>query len=874
MNRRKTKNSEKLKKSIENFKIQQMMSRRGSPPNFDYHLTPKEQKSVEKMIPLHQAKIHIALRADLIIDDDVYEKGACCLSEHLLLLAKKRFFGRSFTELNVVHLLDLTSLETHDDYTFSFTAGSIKVKIYTGEAMRLARNIFRDYLLSASILPQTMRLRFETHDPRHFPPFKPSLSPSQIFQFTYNAYCSYFDSSYFHDAVKFYHKNLLTGQGIIDLNQLPLSLIEYNLRNPMDLRPFFHSLMHSPYIFAICGYDINRPDMITSISPLIANNKNLHILSLENCYATTGTTELAAAIQGNQDIAISYWDLSNNPFEDSTPLMASFLQYPSPIFYLDLNGCNLSKQSVELLFKALIHNKNLWKIQHLHIRGSHISDESAHDFQKHYKDMNERGYLHLESLDLGLVSSGIEKILETLVSYPQPLISFKIPNTKLKNSAFTSLISLIASSEKLLELDISGTNINVDQVCQVITTISRNENLTKFKLWLGNLNLSGKKLLKILSSLESTTPKKWISLSFEENGLDNEDLEKIIEYLPHFRNLNILRIGKNFSYSNKGIGEVLVRLLDFKHLMMLSLIGTKSKGLRHEIFPFLHALKRNTSLKSLDIRSNYFKCEGLDLLSSVVKHNKFLNELKYDGCRPEKISTILSFLDNLTKSESIISCSLPRDDVYKALAKLKSKERDENAQSLSDKQENVMNMIFKNMATFNIHSFLASKKIQTLDSIIDDSSVELVQALHRTDLNSHSGISSLIGIPLPFQNINDTEDKNAITEINTPGSEEYESPGMNKQITETVDHDLADLQTLQFNSLCIRRPGAVTVKTLDKSTYQFTESEDYSDLEISTEEAQFRAHNSTKPPLPPSHLIPSSDIPFPSFHSQTQNSKK
>ena len=269
----------------------------GKLPSFDYHLDPKEQKSVEKLVPLHQAKIHIALRADINFNDKIYERGACCLSEHLLVICKRRMFGSSFSLVHIIHLVDIRSLETTDDFTFHVSTDLHTVKVYTGEAMRLSRNLLRDYILSMAMVPPSFWFRFTPHNKEHFPPFKPPISPSQAFQFTYNSYCSYFDTSYFHEAVQYYHKNLTTSQGLFDLNQLPLNVIECNLRNPMDFKPFFTTLKYSPYIFGISCSDITHPDLIQSISPLISTTKTLQIISLPNCNIETGMKELSTAIK-------------------------------------------------------------------------------------------------------------------------------------------------------------------------------------------------------------------------------------------------------------------------------------------------------------------------------------------------------------------------------------------------------------------------------------------------------------------------------------------------------------------------------------------------------------------------------------------------
>ena len=297
-------------------------------PTFDYHLSPQEQESIEKLVPLHHAKIHMAMRADFTVDSAKYSEGAIAISEHMLTFGKKRLLGKSFNLVTQFHLFDITHLETKSSYEFLIRTENNEYTVYTTEAMKLVRTILRDYILSASLIPTSERFSFVPHDPSLFPPFNPPISPSQAFQFTYNAYCSYYDSTYYQQVVQFYHKNITTNQGIVNMNQLPISLMETNLRNPMDLTPFFMALRYCPYIFGLCCTNVTRPDLFRAIAPVIRENSNIHIVSLENCNIDYGIDELADAIQSNKSINVQYWDFSGNPFNDACPLMAALTTYP------------------------------------------------------------------------------------------------------------------------------------------------------------------------------------------------------------------------------------------------------------------------------------------------------------------------------------------------------------------------------------------------------------------------------------------------------------------------------------------------------------------------------------------------------------------
>ncbi|EAY04661.1 hypothetical protein TVAG_227780 [Trichomonas vaginalis G3] len=795
-------------------------------PSFDYHLDAHERKSVEKLVPLNQAKIHIAIRADVRINGTKHKKGAVCLSEHMLVFAKKKVIGKSFSMLATLHLLDIISMSTKSDYFIEVASNTDQYTIYTQEAMRLARTIVRDYILSCALIPVSKRFKFVPHDPSKFPKFEPQLSPSQAFQFTYNAACSYFDATYQHRVVQFYHKNLMTNNGLINLNQLPLDLIETNLRSPMDLEPFFYALKYCPYIFGICCTDVIRPDLFKTIAQLIEVNNNIHIVSLENCNIDLGVEELANAIQNNPKCNVRYWDFSGNKFADAEPLMAAFFNYPTPIFFLDLGDCDLSANATTMLFEAISVNKQLWKLQYLHIPGAKITDKSAQIFKKHLQNMNDNGSYNLKSIDFGGIQSGVHHILEGLVSYPQPLENLNIADSKIKTNSLNALITFISHSAYLKELNISGTGLNVSQTTEVIKAIQHNSDICKnFSLHIGGLKLHGKDLTDILNVLKKT-PSAWILLDLADSGLEKDDVDTLTKMVPKLPNLASLQLNDNFHHSQTGIGDCLSKLVQIAQLKSVGLKGCKSNGLESELTPVLRALRTNDHILSLDIRNNYGGAEQCNQLAKVVQSNNTLIQLLYDGARPKTVEPILDLLDSMKNSKSLVSVMLPADDTYKALAKLPSKDRARFIPSIASKQDAVYLNALTNQAMKGMMSFMQIKHVPELNDIVEELTGQLAEDLTKVELHLHSAVGSLIGLKLPFASENEVTGDEAHITVVAHGADEYETPEAAQQVVEKVGEDLTNLATLQFNSLAIKRPslGSRTLRSPANKDYS---SEDY-----------------------------------------------
>ncbi|EAY11905.1 hypothetical protein TVAG_362860 [Trichomonas vaginalis G3] len=770
-------------------------------PNFDAHLSESEMKMAEKLVPLHQAKIHIAIRADFSIDDVVYQQGVICLSEHMMTFRRKRMMGKAFHHALELHLFSIVKMKTLSDYFIVILTDENEIKIYTPEGIRLARTILRDYLLSSSLIPPSRRFEFKPHDGNLFPPFNPAISPSQAFQFTYNAFCSYLDCSYQHEVVRFYHKNLTRNTGIINLNQLPIQLMETNIRLSMDLSPFFNALKYCSYIFGICCTNITHPDLFEAIAPLIEINCNLHILSIENCNIASGVGELAQAIANNPDIKISYFDLSGNPFADATPLMGVFAAYPHDVFFLDFGNCNLSSSATEMLMNAIRSNEHLWKLGYFHIPYAKINDKSAQIFKDHLRSLSQNGIHSLHSIDFGGIQSGVHHILEGLVAYPQPVDTLRINDSKIKPNSFNALISLIRNSDFLSELNISGSSLKIEQIVQIIKTIQENRSMKKFTLYIGGLKINGPNLETVLNQMKKTAT-IWVGLGLENNGLEVADVELLNRKLPKFTNLSKLELADNFHHLQKGIGDALAKLSELESLKYLGIKGCKSNGMETEIIPILRSLRSNTKITTLDISFNYSRQEGLEAIAELIRKNNSIKQLFIDGNRPKTIDPIIDVMDAIKLNNTILNCPIPNDDIYKAIAKKKSKERARLEYVIAQHQNDDYIKLLTNQVNNNVTSFMNLKNVPELDAMIEELTGQLAEELQSLQLTMHSANCELIGLNLPFKAETDHDQNGGtVVDVDTEAADTYGTKEAKRQVIEQVSEDVSNLQMLYTKTI-------------------------------------------------------------------------
>ncbi|OHT13320.1 hypothetical protein TRFO_16519 [Tritrichomonas foetus] len=747
---------------------------------FDYHLKDKEQKSVEKAVPMSQAKIHMALRANLEINKHVFHSGAVVLSEHYLVLLKRRMFGKGFRPIKYIHLLDVIIAATRNDITFYVETIKYNINIVTQVAIRLARNFMRNYLISLHNIPPPFRFSFKCHDFSQIPPFDPKMSPSQAFQFAYNAHCSHKKQPYIHEIVQYYHSLLINEIGVFDINQIPLTAVEDLYNQSVDIRTIVSSLEFDPFIYGIHVNNITRPDIYASIAPLLSANSSLRIFSITRCYATSGLGEMADFLTRNKKTNVNYFDISNNSFNDMNDLIPAFQNYPSKIFYLGLNNTNMKASDVKSLLQNFNSNPNLAEIKYLHLTNCPLTYDSA-DLLINYISNPK---CHLRSL--AVTGDGVNSLLISLTQTNYQFESLNVKNSKLNDKGVSSLLRYIQNAKNLQTLDISGTRITLSQIISIVTELGKNTRLRNISLILNDNELSGKDLKEVIDAFNTTNLSKWQCLELAKNQMRRYDVYQVCLLANNMLNITYLSLEGEIG------DEAIEVLMQIRSLQKLRIRGCP------DISPLLGALRSNMTLKQLNIKHNKFGDKGYKSLAKLLKHNIGIQEIKADYAEPSDIESIFSFLDAVSESENIIDMQFPVYDTSGILDQMGKKDKNIALSHLVDKQIAAQIKVQRNLVSFGFNSKLNLKRIPELDSLILTLGTELQSNLAKAKPHVHSGITKILDLPLPYQNHDEKFEDGG--EIREGGS------SLTTEIVENVD-SMAALNTLQYNSLIIKRPN-------------------------------------------------------------------
>ena len=817
------------------------------PKGFDYHLNPKEKEQIECIVPMHQAKIHLAFRANLVFDGKTYKNGVAALSEHTITVCSRAMLGKNLKLLAVFHMLDLKALRTISDECVEITTAEHSVTILSTTCMRFARCTLRNYILSAPLMPPNMRFKLQSHDPSQFPPFQPPLSPSQEFQFTYNANCSFYDSTYHHDVARYFHHLVSTGNAMFDLTQLPIDILEDALGEASDARPITASLCFCPYIYGFNCENISKCDIVKATAPIVLLNSNLRVLRLVGTGASEGCNELAKAMVKNESPGVVYWDLSDNQM-DIIPFAEAIGVYGEPILSLKLRNCRIEAYAMEVLLNSLLQNQVQHGIKQLCLSGN---DMNARHAQMLAELLKKDDCDDLNILEIGPVQS-LDLILDALLRRADQVSHLRIIDTPITEKYEGCLVALLEQAAALRELDLSGCQISLAGFETVLATISHNRHIRNIALRFNHvdsrslvmdvLRRSERKVQQLINVLEvdESLRKKIISLSLDENAIKEEEMKQMLPVIRNMPNLQELSLNGNFSAKTIGISDHLVQLLQIPNLEYLSVAGSDGGKMQVALLPFIKALRANTTLRRVDISNNEIGDAGLKLVTRLLRKSKTLLSISFDGSKPRDLSTIFAVLDAVGSSHCLMNVPYPIDDIYECVAELNGEARERAFETLTHLQSKMEVKLAKNGAKIGVFSKLTLLNDPILNDLISDMTVDVQEKLATVQVHKHLLVNQVVGLPMPHQAdfVTLVDSKKVRDSGDDEGRELYVSKNFMESITDDTetepDFEDGDLSTLRFNSLIIRRPDSQ--QKLLKKAKAFAPEFDASSTEVFEEE--------------------------------------
>jgi hypothetical protein len=512
----------------------------------------------------------------------------------------------------------------------------------------------------------------------------------------------------------------------------------------------------------------------------------------------------------------------------------------------------------------------------------------------------------LHTLDISGIKDKNGDLMKILADERVPLTKLIIKNWNFKNNiALDSLIAFVKNAQKLKTLDISKSELDQEQIADLISAFSENSKNPKlsspdkprrYNLFLDELKINGVNSLPIIRAILLSDLKIWQSFSFNKNGLTQKDLQNLIPLFRRLPNLKKLSLAGNFKGEYSGIHKDLLQLSQIPHITSLDISGSEVCKLKDELQHFLAGLSHRSRLASLDISMN----DGTDrcaptiaamfkrgLLHNRRKENETIISKPPEPGRPEpeilqkikidcnKFANIESFEQIITAAKdnkNIIDFPFPIND---ALALFNHPQNKSNMQHigkiLSDYQQQIVKMVQANRAAFkpkfnNLHSAVDPQADNQQD-VIDQANnrneklprmlpfpaekyirqkITSLMEFSTSDydvhhLLRHTGVCVEFGLLLPFQNTNYVVSKGGTTET-LANYDKMEIYQVDSMKTIIIESEDPILNIKKSSSIVPDKPNSQPITKTESETHDHT---------FQIGRSRQNDDSSTPPPPPP-----------------------
>lgn len=715
-------------------------------------LNTKEKKAFRRLIRHKKRGYRYAIKCEINFDNvATYANSILAYAEHFVYFIIRKKYRMIIKQK--LHIFDISSFYVNDHDSIEIHFSYHIILISSSGIDKFAHILYR--IISYTTKPFENRLIFNTYNSNCYPIFNPNTSITQQIQMCYDGYCAYLNHPYYHDLVLFIHQLITTENVILDLSLLPCHILTSSkLDKNFSLAPFFSSLINFKYFAGITCQNGYMPDILRLISPLIRTTKTIRFLTLINLGITYGAKELARAIKRNPNLDLVSIDLSSNQITDLKYFTKSLRYLKKPLYSLNLSNCKLSKTATENLCISLMLNPNLQHLKHFEITGAEMTSKAMVVFSNYFH----RASVSLYRIHLGKVSDRLINFLNEInsIQCDNPVLeSFSLCGIDLSSIGIEQLNIFIRGTKTLKELDLSSTKLSTHDISKIIHSIGQNGEITSFALHLNDLNLNKENLEDVLLAFDERNIRKWMTLSFENNGLNCLDFQRLLQVLSRMSNLITLNIGLNFSEKTNMIESYLPNVLSLTKLERLSIRGSEKCFLTHKkIDPFVKTLSllSNRALR-LNIKDNKLGSKGYRDMKNLIVAKKLI-ELQIDGNNPDSLSDIFNLCEVARESLDMNLMNFPSRDAMRLISKLPRNYYKGALYDLESKRRLMMQKLQFKLSRHGIHSTWTLNGIPEIEEIVDHQTKIFHSFLERCNTSHHSLCCQTLGIPFPFHDSN------------------------------------------------------------------------------------------------------------------------
>ncbi|KAJ3433353.1 leucine-rich repeat isoform f-related [Anaeramoeba flamelloides] len=206
-------------------------------------------------------------------------------------------------------------------------------------------------------------------------------------------------------------------------------------------------------------------------------------------------------------------------------------------------------------------------------------------------------------------------------------------------------------------------------------------------------------------------------LELNKNAFGGEGVSLIVNQLID-KPISTLSLSENVHKANNGfgVGDTLTKLI--QNTLTLSSLYVSGKGNMYigaGLTKLLKKLKKNKTLRWLDVSGNRFGDGGVYHLSTSLKENKTLTELKWDRTNMT-LHGLTDFYKNISNNQSLYQVEFPHDDCKRIESLIIETEIENQFVGLKNKLSDIL-LLKKNNIEQKIKELVTEEAKQQINSI-------------------------------------------------------------------------------------------------------------------------------------------------------------
>lgn len=670
----------------------------------------------------------------------------------------------------------------------------VNCQIISYDAVKFGQVLYRNYMLAACAFPPEKTCDFRTELIDEFPKFKPGLSPTQAFQFTYYAFCTRLNRTYYQEIVRSYHERIRTFDGVFDFGEYPIELTEGPKACYEEFMPVIYALAFFPYVHGIVCHKRGFPYIARAVAQVLGRRRvtNLRFVHLVDCCISPGINEIGIELKKKPEANITYWNFANNPLITKAEEFLSALHTTeADVFYLSFSNCHIG--SISTLYSAIKNNRHLHNIKYLFMNGNGSNDNGSdvcQPFINHLKYLSENNLHPLQSLGIGGCPSTQIAILECLMKYPQPIEELSFAGTNVNYESTKAILQYIQSTKTLRVLDLSYCRqMGAENIHLVLKEMCRNASLGLLHIRLNGLTFNHTDILSLTKGFLWSDLSRWGAIELANNNMGEFELQFFISLFHRMENLEELDLSGNFHSQMRGIENAIASLCCLKSLKRIRIAGDGVHyKLQRTIYKFLDNLQTFTNLEEIDISGNEIGDEGMQKVIELLKKNN-MRAIYVDNSKPVRFRTFQELVDVAKEREDLTFFRFPFTDINFYL-KFKGTIGEKMRFTATSLRMDSNQCINDKRHAKGLPSMLSFQCVNELGEIVDEINNpegSMKRLLENVKTNLHSGVAQDVKITLPYldfgQDISDGGDQ-IVVEV--PNQEKYHAPHINIRIDEAT----------------------------------------------------------------------------------------